>query len=266
MRASILTDFDSARETLEALAAFAGLDRGTVRARLLRDRATMRHFGVETLVPRWIERPLDALRAFGAARREVALALEGVKDWLAGLEARLAQLRSAGKATEVAALEREAARLLCFEAELSERLSLPDADLVDRARQGITRVLEVSLPMLARATIRYADVALQDPEPTPAERAVKHIENYLALAKRATTLTGGLDLPVLRSEYVAAVRARAEADAPAGPTSGARPSRLPRDRSPSPGRPHAPEGARGAPCLRVPMASGRDPSRLSDPV
>jgi hypothetical protein len=207
MRTEILTDFDAARETLEVFAAFADLDHGTVGAWLQRDTAPMRLFGVDTMVPRWIERPLDALRAFEAARREAALALEALQDWLAVLAARLASLR-ATRSAETHRLEREAVRLLHFEADLGERLNQPDVDLVvEGARQGVARVLEVSLGILARAVVRYADVALDGP-PAQTRRALSHVENYLGFVERAAAVTGGIEVPVLRPEYVDTLRRR----------------------------------------------------------
>jgi hypothetical protein len=211
MRAEILTEFDAARETLESLAAFAALDRGTAGTWLLQDTSAMRVFGVETLVPRWIRRPLDALRAYADARREATLALEATRERLRAIEARLARgdADDEGPGEEAESLAKEAARLLCFEADLRDRLAEPDAELVERARRGITRVLEVSLPILARATVRYADSALDDGEPGDARRALKHVESYLLLVARANEVTGGVDVPALRSEYLAALQRRA---------------------------------------------------------
>jgi hypothetical protein len=211
MRADTLTEFDAARETLESLAAFARLDRGTAGTWLLQDTAAMRVFGVETLVPRWIRRPLDALKVYEEARREATLALESTRDRLRALEARLARghAETGEPGEEAAPQAREAARLLCFEADLRDRLAEPDAELVDDARRGITRVLEVSLPILARATVRYADAALDDGEPGDARRALKHVESYLLLVERANAVTGGVDVPALRSEYLAALQRRA---------------------------------------------------------
>jgi len=144
MRAEIVTAFDAARQTLESLAAFAALDRGAAGTWLLQDTATMRLFGVETLVPRWIRRPLGALRTYEEARREATLALEATRDRLAAMESGLNE-RHAEQGADAEALEREAARLLCIEADLRDRLAQPDAELVEKARLGITRVLEVSL-------------------------------------------------------------------------------------------------------------------------
>jgi hypothetical protein len=195
---------------LESLAAFSSLDRGAAGAWLLQDTAAMRVFGVETLVPRWIRRPLGALRTYEEARREATLAAEATRDRLASIESRLSRRHAEGGIGKdmAEALEREAARLLCIEADLRDRLAEPDAELVDKARQGITRVLEVSLPILARATVRFADIAL-DGEPTDARRALKHVESYLGLVERANAVTGGVDVPGLRSEYVASLQRRA---------------------------------------------------------
>ncbi len=211
MRAEILTEFTAARETLESFAAIAALDHGAAGTWVLQDTASMRQYGVETLVPRWIRRPLGALRRYEEARREATLALEAMRDRLAVIESGLAQLHAKGEgpAAEAKTLEQTAARLLCLEADLRDRLAEPDAELVEKARLGITRVLEVSLPILARATVRYADAAL-DGEPGDARRALRHVETYLCLVERANAVTGGLDVPALRADYVAALERRAE--------------------------------------------------------
>ena len=91
---------------------------------------------------------------------------------------------------------------------MRERLAEPDAELVEKARLGITHVLEVSLPILARATVRYADAAL-DGAPGDARRALRHVEAYLRLVERANSVTGGVDVPSPRREYVAALERRA---------------------------------------------------------
>jgi len=213
MRSEILTEFDAARETLQSMAAFSELDRGEAGTYLLQDTAAMRVFGVETLVPRWIHRPLEAVRTYEEGRNEARLAVEATRERLAAIEARLAQLHAEGGEAkeEVESLGREAARLLCFEADLQYRLGEPDSDLLESARRGIARVLEVSLPILARATVRYADAALEDDEPGEARRALKHVESYGRLVERANAVTGGIEAPVLRPEYLAALKKRAGA-------------------------------------------------------
>jgi hypothetical protein len=219
MRSEILTEFDSARETLESMAAFSMLDRGAAGTYLLQDTAAMRVFGVETLVPRWIRRPLEALRAYEEVRLEMKLCAEATRERLAAIEARLSAIHAeGGSATEeLESLGREAARLLCFEADLRDRLAEPDSELVENARRGIARVLEVSRPILARATVRYADTALEDGEPADARRALRHVKSYLLFVERANAVTGGVDVPALRPEYLAALQRRAG--------SGRRPSR-----------------------------------------
>jgi hypothetical protein len=205
MRAELLTRFDAARETLEAFAAFAPLDRCAAGELLLSDAQAMRVYGVETLVPRWIRRPLEALRDFEEARREIGLALEAMRDRLDAVQKRLDGARLLGEAAAAAELEQEAARLLCFEHELRERHASPDGDLVAAARVGITRVLEVSLPILARSTQRYADLALDGAAGEP-RLAMKHVEAYQGFVDRANAVTGGLDVPVLRTEYLTRLR------------------------------------------------------------
>ncbi len=159
---------------------------------------------------------------------EFTLALEATRDRLAVIESRLSRLHAEGEGphTEAEALEQTAARLLCFEADLRDRLAEPDAELVEKARQGIARVLEVSLPILARATVRYADSAL-DREPREARRALRHVESYLGLVERAKAVTGGVDVPALRPDYVAALQRRAGPSRRASRRPGANPQLSP---------------------------------------
>ena len=108
MAADITADHDAARETLDALAAFAGLDRATVVSRLAQETATMRRHGVETLFPRWIRRPLDAMPVFEEVHRRVAVTLFEVRRELKGLEAELANLREEGWEGQADAVSKKA--------------------------------------------------------------------------------------------------------------------------------------------------------------
>jgi hypothetical protein len=205
VNAELLILYDAARETLDSLAAFADLDRAAVESRLTRDIADMRSRGVDTLFPRWIRRPLDAVAAFEEAHRGVVAALDAVREELALVEQQLASLRAEGRQAELEAYSRRAARLLCHEADLHGRLMSVTGGLIANARRGIARVLEVSLRGMARAAARLANSSLTD-SPTAAANALAHVENYNRLAAEAQAVTGGLNIPLFLPKDVAPLR------------------------------------------------------------
>jgi hypothetical protein len=206
MRPDITADHDAARETLDALAAFAGLDRATVVSRLAQETAAMRMHGVETLFPRWIRRPLDAMPAFEDVHRRVAVALFEVRRELKGIEAQLANLRDEGWEGEADALSKKAARLLCREADLRERVESRDEEKIAAARDGIARVLDVTLRSLAKATAKFAREAKGGGAPEM-RRALAHVDAYERLVREAGTVTGGtIDVPHFREAFVDALR------------------------------------------------------------
>jgi hypothetical protein len=205
VNADLLTQYDAARATLDSLAVFADLDRGTIESRLSRDIADMRSRGVDTLFPRWIRRPLDAVTAFEEAHGQVVAALDQVREELALVEQQLASLRAEGRHAELEAYSRRAARLLCHEADLHGRLMSVSGGLIANARRGIARVLEVSLRGMARATARLANESLKG-SPAMASSALAHVENYNRLATQAREVTGGLDIPTFQLEDVARLR------------------------------------------------------------
>jgi hypothetical protein len=205
-----LTHYDAARATLDSLAAFANLDRPAIEARLTQDIADMRSRGVDTLFPRWIRRPLDAIADFEEAHGQVVAALDSVREELALVEQQLADLRAEGRHAEVEAYSRRAARLLCHEADLHGRLMSVGGGLIASARRGIARVLEVSLRGMARATARLANESL-DGSPAMAANALAHVENYTRLAKQANDVTGGLDIPTFLPEDLTRLRRAAAA-------------------------------------------------------
>lgn len=206
MPPDVTTEHDAARETLEALAAFSGLDRATVVSRLAHETAVMRIHGVETLFPRWIRRPLDALPVFEDVHRRVAIALYEVRRELKRVEAELVSLREEGWDAEAQALSKQAARLLCREADLRERVESRDEDLIAAARDGIARILDVTLRSLAKATAKFAREA-RAAGPLQMRRALAHVEAYERLARGAHVLTaGGLDVPRFKVDFVEALR------------------------------------------------------------
>jgi hypothetical protein len=206
MPPDITAEHDAARETLDALAAFAGLDRATVVSRLAEETTAMRLHGVETLFPRWIRRPLDAMPIFEDVHRRVAIALFEVRRELKGVEAELVNLREEGWEGEADALSKRAARLLCREADLRERVESRDEDGIAAARDGIARVLDVTLRSLAKATAKFAREA-KGGGPAQMRRALAHVAAYERLVREAATVTGGaIDVPHFREAFVEALR------------------------------------------------------------
>src|SRR5260370_931234 len=111
MPPALTAEHDAARDTLESLAAFAGLERTTVVSRLAQETAAMRLHGVETLFPRWIRRPLDAMRLFEDVHRRVAISLYEVRKELKLVEKKLVGARAGGSKGAAATLSHQAAAL-----------------------------------------------------------------------------------------------------------------------------------------------------------
>ena len=206
MPPAITAEHDAARETLEALAAFAALDRATVVSRLAQETAAMRLHGVETLFPRWIRRPLDAMRAFEDVHRRVAISLYEVRKELKLVEEKLVGARAAGSKGEAEALSKQAARLLCREADLRERVESRDEEQIAAARDGIARILDVTLRSLAKATAKFVREAKAG-GPPQMRRALAHVQAYERLVRQAQSVTGGtIDLPHFRADFLEALR------------------------------------------------------------
>ena len=166
----------------------------------------MRRHGVETLFPRWIRRPLDAMPVFEEVHRRAAVALFEVRRELKGLEAELANLRHEGWEGQADAVSKKAARLLCREADLRERVESRDEDKIAAARDGIARVLDVTLRSLAKATAKFAREVKGGGLPEM-RRALAHIDAYERLVREADTVTGGtIDVPHFREAFVEALR------------------------------------------------------------
>jgi hypothetical protein len=206
MATEITAEHDAAHETVEAMATFATLDRSAIVTRLAQDTAAMRRQGADMLFPRWIRRPLDAMRVFEEVHRRVAIALFEVRRELKALEAELANLRQDGSSRDAQAVSQKAARLLCREADLRERVESRDEDQMAAARDGIARILDVTLRSLAKATAKLAREASSG-EPAEMRRVLAHLEGYERLVREAQAQTGGaLDLPHFREEFVDALR------------------------------------------------------------
>ena len=221
---SLTAEHDAARETLEALAAFAGLERTTVVSRLAQETAAMRLHGVETLFPRWIRRPLDAMRAFEDVHRRVAISLYEVRKELKLVEEKLVGARAAGSKGEAEALSKQAARLLCREADLRERVESRDEEQIAAARDGIARILDVTLRSLAKATAKFVREAKAG-GPPQMRRALAHVEAYERLVRQAQGVTGGsVELPHFRADFLEALRRKVGRKGSAA--LGARPSAL----------------------------------------
>lgn len=206
MPPALTAEHDAARETLEALAAFAGLERTNVVCRLAQETAAMRLHGVETLFPRWIRRPLDAMRSFEDVHRRVAISLYEVRKELKLVEEKLVGARAGGAKGEAEALSKQAARLLCREADLRERVESRDEEQIAAARDGIARILDVTLRSLAKATAKFVREAKAG-GPPQMRRALAHVEAYERLVRQAQAVTGGTpELPHFRADFVEALR------------------------------------------------------------
>src|SRR5260370_15275902 len=115
----------------------------------------MRLHGVEALFPGWIRRPLDAVRLFEDVHRRVAISLYEVRKELKLVEEKLVGARAGGSKGEAEPLSKQAARPLCPEAALSGRVESRDEEQIAAARDGIARILDVTLRTPAKATPKF---------------------------------------------------------------------------------------------------------------
>src|SRR5260370_12272750 len=115
----------------------------------------MRLHGVEALFPGWIRRPLDAVRLFEDVHRRVAISLYEVRKELKLVEEKLVGARAGGSKGEAEALSKQAARLLCREADLRERVESRDEEHIAAARDGIAPILHVTLPTLPKPPAKF---------------------------------------------------------------------------------------------------------------
>ncbi|HVQ30099.1 MAG TPA: hypothetical protein VMV21_10995 [Vicinamibacteria bacterium] len=224
MNAELIADFDSATQALDALAAAAVEQRPSIQERLTRDIADCRVHGLDPDAwhTRWIHGPLRAIRVLEGLRLKFMVELDEVRQQLREVEAELSLLREAGHIADAEFGSRKAVRLLCHEADVRERLDAPVANRITAARNGIARILEVSLRHAGHELLRLArDSAQPGAEPGAAQEAMNRAEAFNRLVAEAHRVTGGLDVPVFLPEHVARLRSAATVRAAGGTGTGA---------------------------------------------
>ena len=230
MNPELVAEFDSATKALDALAAAGVEPRQSIEERLTRDIADCRVHGLEPDAwhTRWIHGPLRAIRVLEGLRLRFMVELDEVRQQLREVEAELSLLREAGRVADAEFGSRRAVRLLCYEADVRERLDAPVANRITAARNGIARVLEVSLRHAGHELLRLARESAQPGrEPGAAQEAFDRAEAYNRLVAEAHRVTGGVDVPVFLPEHVARLRSAAVARAAGeagGPAAGAMPT------------------------------------------
>ena len=175
---------------------FAALDRGASGAWVLQDTASMRQFGMETLVPRWISAPLGALGRYEEARRNADARPGGDPG----------PSRRHRVPTRPAARGRQGAARGDRTLEQNGPAALPRGGpprAPRRARRRAPRegpgwgsprpggVAAHPRPGHGALRRRRAD----DGEPGDARRALNTSRAYLHLVERANAVTGGVDVP-----------------------------------------------------------------------
>jgi hypothetical protein len=222
MNTELLSDFDAAAESLEALAAASRELRVSIEERLARDIADLRLHGLDSWHDRWIHGPLKAIRTIEGLRLKLMVELDDVRNDLQVAQAGLSLLREAGRDADAQFASRRAVRLLCHEADIEQRLDTPLAHTIAAARNGIARVLEVSLRHAGREILRLSREALKPgADPRMAREALVRAEGFNQLVAESARVTGGIDVPVFLPDYMAGLR-RAVSGADAGP--GTRPA------------------------------------------
>ena len=212
MHPALVAEFDSAAQALDALAAAAAEPRPSIEARLTRDVADCRVHGLDpdSWHVRWIYGPLRAIRMLEGLRLKFMVELDELRQELREVEADLSLLREAGRIADAEFVSRKAVRLLCHEADVRERLDAPVAHRIAAARNGIARILEVSLRHAGHELLRLArESAEPGAEPGAAQEAVGRAEAHNNLVAEAHRVTGGLDVPVFLPEHVARLRSAA---------------------------------------------------------
>jgi hypothetical protein len=133
--------------------------------------------------------------------------LDEVRQELREVDADLSLLREAGRVADAEFAARKAVRLLCHEADLKERLDAPVAHRITAARNGIARILEVSLRHAGREAMRLAGEGGQPgADPALARESFARAEAYNRLVAEAHRVTGGVDVPVFLPDHVARLR------------------------------------------------------------
>jgi len=207
MNPDLIAEFDAAVQTLDALGAASVEPRPSIEERLARDIVDLRLHGLDSWQTRWIYVPLRSIRLLEGLRLKLMVELDEVRQELRDAEAELSLLREAGRIADAEFSSRRAVRLLCHEADVRERLDAPVADRITAARNGIARVLEVSLRHEGREAIRLARESAQPGAlPSLAKEAFKRAEAYNRIVAEAHRVTGGVDVPVLLADHVARLR------------------------------------------------------------
>ena len=212
MNPDLVVEFDSAAQALDALAAAAVEPRPSIEERLTRDIADCRVHGLDpdSWHARWIHGPLRAIRVLEGLRLKFMVELDEVRQELREVEAELSLLREAGRIADAEFGSRKAVRLLCYEADVRERLDAPVAHRITAARNGIARLLEVSLRHAGHELLRLArDSAQPGADPAAAQEAFDRAEAYNRLVAEAHRVTGGVDVPVFLPDHVARLRSAA---------------------------------------------------------
>lgn len=212
MNPELVAEFDAAAQALDALAAAAVEPRQSIEDRLSRDIADCRVHGLDPDAwhQRWILGPLKAIRVLEGLRLKFMVELDEVRQQLHEVDAELSLLREAGHIADAEFGSRRAVRLLCHEADVRERLDAPVANRITAARNGIARVLEVSLRHAGHELLQMAqDSAQPGAEPGAAQETVGRAEAYNRLVGEAHRVTGGVDVPVFLPEHVARLRSAA---------------------------------------------------------
>jgi hypothetical protein len=207
MNAELIVEFDAAIQALDALGAASVELRPSIEERLTRDIVDLRLHGLDSWQTRWIYAPLRSIRLLEGLRLKLMVELDEIRQELRDAEAELSLLREAGRIADAEFASRRAVRLLCHEADVRERLDIPVADRIHAARNGIARVLEVSLRHEGREAIRLARESAQPGAlPSLAKEAFKRAEAYNRMVAEAHRVTGGVDVPVLLADHVARLR------------------------------------------------------------
>lgn len=208
MNPDLILEFDSAAQAIDALGVAGREPRGSIEDRLARDISDLRLHGLDdSWHLRWIHGPLRAIRVLEGLRLKFMVELDEVRQELREVDADLSLLREAGRIADAEFAARKAVRLLCHEADLKERLDAPVAHRITAARNGIARILEVSLRQAGREAMRLARESGQPgADPGLARESFARAESYNRLVAEAHRVTGGVDVPVFLPEHVARLR------------------------------------------------------------
>jgi len=209
MNTDLLAEFEAAGQTLDALGAASREPRASIEERLSQDISDLRLHGLDdSWHTRWIHVPLRAIRLLEGLRLKLMVELDEVRQELREAEAELSLLREAGRVADAEFASRRAVRLLCHEADVREHLDAPVAHRITAARNGIARILEVSLRHAGREAIRAARESAQPgADPSLCQEAFERAEAYNRLVAEAHRVTGGVDVPVFLPDHIARLRA-----------------------------------------------------------